>query len=280
MDNDMSSPDCEEIIAPDLPKNHKNLTEGQVDALLGAARKWFSCETTRTRVEACAVEAFNFLKKADHTMAHAANDIFVKKEPWLDFDARCSDDTPEAADLRRSLLRRNAFALGMAYMLFRMWQENLVGSSHDLKLFIDTGTNLEPMEITQELLFRQLVEPERYGFTLQDLLNKFLLSDNTNTDTIRNKWLVPLACLGVWAGGKIKPEDLRTANKVQPPTTAEDNAVPDGERRGRKRRSGEFSITVGIVPQIFQQRALLPYLAHLEVAAESKEQSLARDPSD
>lgn len=245
--------------APNLPDTYKDMNHAQVDRLLMAARLWFTREDVEARIRKLTDEVLKFLKDNKQIMSRSntPNDIFVGSGPWRHIVTHDLHDNPAAADLRRTLLRRNVFSEGMAFMLFRMWEELIIGRSQALKLFIDDGTNFTQMEITQEMLFQAWVEPKKTGFTLSSLRNKFLQKKSTNTGSIRNEWVLPMVCLGIWSASKIT-EDVKKGT-VEGEGHDEESARSSAEEMITG-RLGEFSIVAGIVPKVFHELVLLRYL--------------------
>jgi hypothetical protein len=173
-----------------LPVTSKFLSAEEAREGFIAAKKWWEDEANLEKVRLLAHDVRRWLRVNKQRTDKKGDE---KSEPW--WEELPATENPERYDLRHSLLRQLVFGTGLRRLLNRMVNEQLL--SDGAYNFIDEATNFAPMALHEELMAYRLSEKPGTTLTLEDVKDRFGLSEGTNS-TKKRPFTLRMATFGLW----------------------------------------------------------------------------------
>lgn len=168
-----------------------DLTSEQASALILAGTAWLARPKTQKALRSALHPTATFLLMNESIMTPEGN--VQKRQRWFDNSKFDVTDNWLQLQMRQASLRRMAFGHGVM-RLFDIVESDghLPENAH---LYFDQVTNLAPIQVCEVLLNRKLSNGK--PLKLDDLNVCFNYGREDDTKPVRNRWVVPMALLGL-----------------------------------------------------------------------------------
>lgn len=203
----MSQMPCSEL---PKPTEIASIDSKCAEALIERATATFDDPEVLAAIKSTLEPAKDFLLRNSAQMDEAGNK--KAKRPW--FDNSKFDPTQTEwmrTELRKMSLRRLTASHGLMYILNALDPSEGGGRLPETaRQYFDDATDLAALQVS-EILVSQYLSPQQavLSLNLEELKPCFGYAHGANADLVRNKWVVPMVCLGLWSAKVGRPFEVR-----------------------------------------------------------------------